>query len=39
MSKLLFSDFIDEKYTQLQTAVASIIGNIYWDSFVSASTY
>lgn len=39
MSKLLFADFMVEKNTQLQTAVASIVGNIYWDSFVNASTY
>lgn len=39
MSKLLFEDFMVEKNTQLQTAVASIVGNIYWDSFVNASTY
>lgn len=39
MSKLLFADFVAEKNTQLQTAVASIVGNIYWNSFVNASTY
>ena len=39
MSKLLFADFVVEKNTQLQTAVASIVGNIYWESFVNASTY
>lgn len=39
MSKLLFADFMVEKNTQLQTAVASIVGNIYWESFVNASTY
>lgn len=39
MSKLLFADFALEKSTQLEDAVTSIVGAIYWESFVNASTY
>ncbi len=39
MSKLLFADFALEKSKQLEDAVTSIVGAIYWESFINASTY
>lgn len=39
MSKLLFSDFAQEKRTQLENAVRAIVGQVYWESFDNASTY
>lgn len=39
MSKLLFADFALEKSVQLENAVTTIVGSVYWQSFVNASTY